>query len=236
MPRLSCAMIRWAISFGLFLAVGSNLVAVEPTGTLQTSEPVATDDRTGADEEQPPLPEWIHHGSRRDSETIVWVCSSKQFATVEEAEADVLAILRASVLEEIHKLQPAYTMRRRSELVSEEFLQSLVKNRHVQTFQRDFGTFFATMYRVWLQAELTPQTRQTLQTSYTHAIQEGRLIVLSTMLVGLLCVPLGIVTYGNICRWAGISSSRLLQALVSFLVIGGWAIGFMLLQQYVILF
>lgn len=236
MPRFSCVIIPWAISVGLLLPVANNLVAEEPTNTLRTSDPVATDDRTAPDEEQPSLPEWIHHGNRRDGEVIVWVCSSKQFATVEEAEADVLATLRATVLEELHKLHPDYPMRRRSELVSEKFLQSLIKNRHVQMVQRDFGTFFAPMYRVWLQAELTPLNRQAVQFSYTRAVQEGRLLVVSVILVGLLCLPLGIVSYGNICRWKGVSSSRLLQALVSLLVIGVWAISYVLLQRYVILF
>lgn len=236
MLRFSCTFIPWVISVGLPVVLASKLLAQEPESILRTSDPAATDDRTAPDEKQPPLPEWVHHGNRRDGEVSIWVCSSKQFATVEEAEADVLNNLRASVLEEIRKFLPEYPMRRKSELVSEEFLQSLIKNRHVQLFQRDFGTFFAPMYRVWLQVELTPLSRQAVQVSYTHAVREGRLLVVCVTLLGLLSVPLGILSYGNICRWAGISRSRLLQVLVSLLVIGAWAISFVLLQHYVTLF
>jgi hypothetical protein len=205
---------------------------VSATSVAQ-NDPVATDDRTTSTTKQP---DWVRAGIQRRGDVTILVCSSKQYATEAEANQDARAAVRDYLLEERLRTVPAEPFRLRTEPAVDHLIDGVVKDRYVEALQRDFGTMFATMYRVWLRAEVTPDTYHALRSAQLAQVREGRMVVAGSTLAALLCVPLGIVSYGQLNRWTRRRIPRILQSSVAAGVVGAWIAGWIALQQFVTLF
>uniref|UniRef100_A0A7C4QQL5 Uncharacterized protein n=1 Tax=Schlesneria paludicola TaxID=360056 RepID=A0A7C4QQL5_9PLAN len=208
--------------------------SVFPSPLVGGSDPAATDDRSQVQNAQAGAPDWVRAGSERRGEANYLVCASRQFSTVEEADADAKACLRELLLAEFRKVQASGVIRRPAVLDISRLIDGSVQDRYVETVQRDFGTFFAPMHRVWLRAEFSPAVHEALHAAHITAVQQGRLLVAGVVWAALLCLPLGVVSYGQLCRWVNCRRSRLLQAIVGTGVVGAWVAGFVLLQRLVI--
>jgi hypothetical protein len=209
--------------------------AAPPTSAIASANAIpATDDRSTVDESpSAPPPDWVRAGVQQRGKATEFVCSSRQYATVEEADAEARAAVREYLQAELHRETPEGPFRRRTTADLDGFVSSVIRDRYVESVQRDFGSLFATMYRVWLRAEITPEIRQRLWEAQTASLQEGRLIVAGSLLGGLLCIPLGIVTYGPLNRWSQRRYSRMWQGAVAAGVLSLWAVGLFLLRQLV---
>jgi hypothetical protein len=219
-------------------AVSTPLPAAATDGPVSPlvggADPVATDDRSLVQNAQAGAPDWVRTASERRGEANYLVCASRQFSTVEEADADAKACLRELLLDEFRKVQASHVIRRPAVLDISRLVDGSVQDRYVETVQRDFGTFFAPMHRVWLRAEFSPAVHEALHAAHITAVQQGRLLVAGVVWAALLCLPLGVVSYGQLCRWANCRGNRLLQAVVGTGVAGVWVAGFVLLQRLVI--
>jgi hypothetical protein len=211
-----------------------------PVSALQVSQnaltPLPTDDRTTVVESPAGPPSWVRAGVQKHGDVTTLVCSSQQFASVAEAEVDAQAAVRDYLLSERLRLAPSGPFGLKTSPSVEPLVQTVIRDRYTETLQRDFGSFFAPMHRVWLKAEITPTTVQQMQQAQVADLQEGRLLVAGSGLAALLCLPLGVVTYGQLNRWTNRRASRILQGAVSAAIVGLWTAGFVALQQFVNLF
>jgi len=215
-------------------APGTNdLVAMAPVSAAAAIP--ATDDRSSNDLKSTP-PEWVRAGVQRKGEVTTMVYSSKQYATEAEADADVTAALHEYLLGEYHRTNYSTAFGPRQPTSLQHMLPGVIKDRYVETIQRDFGSVFAPMYRVWLKAEITPATYQQFRSQYTAQLQETRLVTAGAGLAGLLCIPLAIVLYGQLNRWTSRRFSSILKTGFSAGVLGLWAVGAFVLARLVTVF
>jgi len=196
----------------------------------------ATDYRSSVVNAVNAAPDWVRGGVQRRGDVTMLVCSSKQFATEAEADVDARAAVRDYLLDEQRRNTGAEPFRLRATPSVDGQVASVIKDRYVETVQRDFGSMFATMYRVWLKAEITPATQAQLRAAHLANVQEGRMVVAGTGLGALLCIPLGIVTYGKLNRRLNHRFSRTLKAGVAAGVLALWSLGLLLLERTVTLF
>ena len=213
--------------------------AEPPVSALLASQtaltPLPTDDRSTVEPESF-TPSWVRAGVQRKGDVTTVVCSSQQFASVPEADADARAAVRDYLLGERLRTIPKESFGPRTAPSVDGLVDGVVKDRYVETIQRDFGTFFAPMHRVWLKAEVTPTTYNQMRAAYTAELQKSRLLVAGGALAALLCVPLGIITCGRLDRWTNHRFPRILQAGIGAAVLGLWGLGAAVLERFVTLF
>jgi hypothetical protein len=182
------------------------------------------------------LPDWITAGNSLVSGGRVLVISSQQYATAEEATADaqrqVLELLRV----DLALYHPNRFGLRRSTADSVG-TGSVIKNTYLQTVQRDFGSFFAPMHRMWYQVELSPQTREAYLLAARDESGPAHLGIVVAGFLSLLLAPVGIVIAGVLTR---ISSSRensrpLWYGIIGGLVVGLWLVIAQVLNRFVVL-
>lgn len=164
-------------------------------------------------------PEWIAAARRTDGESEFVVATSGQFATQEEAEADVLAraesLVRAD-FERTHGTHGEWT-------IPEPFLRDrVVRRRHVEQFVRGSAESPFLVRRLHAEVELSPAVRDELRPTWRRQIVEPRLWSLGTV-AGLLALACG-ATAGYLRLDAltqGQYRRRLKAAAVGLIVSGG---------------
>lgn len=209
--------------------------AVDAVAAAEVSEPPTADRTTSADSATSPTPEWIKAGTITQGERRFLVLSSKQYATQAEAEQDVgrqtVELLRQDLREHTRTawVQPG-------EIVGiPESLEGAIKQRHVETIQRDFGSFFAPMYRVWYQVELSPAVREPALVRWKGALTQSRLIATLGTLAALLMIPVGIVMHGVSNRATGGRANLLLKCLLVVMVVAVWLSGLAIFKSSLVL-
>jgi len=113
-------------------------------------------------------PAWIDQASIIDGECQYVVLSSQQYSTREEAEAELSRVASDLIRDDLQKIRPGSSQS--SWRPSIDAIRRLaIKQQYVEAVERDFGSFFHPMYRVWWQVELSPEVR----TGFLPSLRQG---------------------------------------------------------------
>jgi hypothetical protein len=220
------------------------VASIEPVSAVEAivasrpapiSEP-PTSDRTVVESSSPTgPPAWITAGTKTNGETQTLVVSSKQYATEGEAKQDADRQVVALLTEDLRK-HTSQTWIRPSEIIGlPEALPLAVRERYVEIVNRDFGSFFAPMYRVWYRVELSPRVRESGLIHWRGAVAESRMIMAGGGFLALLCVPLAVLAFGYGNRRTAGKARGPLAFGVSAVVLLAWLTGAKLFAKYFIL-
>jgi hypothetical protein len=165
------------------------------------------------------LPSWIREQPLGEGETRLVVLTSEQYATVEEAEQELLAktsrLLQADF---VNRSPGAGTWSIPEELVR----SAAIRKSHVEPIVRTSGVSDFRVYRVHWQTELSPAVRDSLYPAWRAQVVEKRLWSLGS-LFGLFTLVVATATaYLRLdTRTSGAYRRRLKLAAVSLIVAGG---------------
>lgn len=172
------------------------------------------------------MPAWTQAAQIDDGNKTLVTIPSKQFATIQEAESDAIGVAVNAVKEDVDQ--------NRGSAVAWEIPVELVKNhcirqRYVETIHRDFGLITADMYRVYLQVELSTESRAKFADSWQSQIVGNRLWVLGSV-AGLLTLIFGTVSsYFRLNSATNGAYRKRLKLAAASVVAGGGAIAWTLL-------
>ena len=184
-----------------------------------------------------PLPDWATQTSSGDEsaetdtdaadhgQTVV--IPGRQFATVEEAEADVARLAQQRIRQHIsrsHGLPADWTVP--ESLLAES---TLVPRRHIETISRKSGRFSFNVYRAWWEVSFSPAAEAVLEPVWQEQIVTGRLWALGG-LVALLTLLTGTAT--SYLRLDAVTAGRYrgrLKLAAVLLVLAGGGLGLALL-------
>ncbi|HUQ69283.1 MAG TPA: hypothetical protein VM165_07170 [Planctomycetaceae bacterium] len=197
-----------------------------------------TADRTTVEPTSPAgPPAWIKSVPQTNGEIQTLVISSKQYATQAEAENDASGQVMALLREDLRKYTSQTWVQPRDVIGTplSEVVGLAVREQYVETVNRDFGSFFAPMYRVWYRVELSPQVREPVLVRWRAALTESRMLAAGGGFLALLCVPLAVVTYGRCNRWTHGKARTPLAIGMTAVVLAAWVIGAKLIAVFVLL-
>lgn len=206
-------------------------LSAAPATPSGASSPKATGDLRSTSR-----PSWLQKGIAKEGDVTTVVLVSPLFATEQEAEESIrsesLTIIEKDLLSIVRNrpIQP------RMLGLFPTVLPYYVKDRFVESEQRDLGAVTAPMYRVWQKLELSPRTREQGLMLYRTEASQARLALVGAGLGGLLAIPLGVLVSARGTRWTHGRGRRLWQASSTMLVFGAWFAGLMWLRQFIVFF
>ncbi len=156
----------------------------ESTNTSKTQEKPATEltDRPKAE-----LPAWTQATKTQEGSKTLTTISSGQYTTIEEAEREAFGIAVATVKDDFDRNNsPVVAWKIPTELV----MNHCVRLQFDEKIHRDLGPIAADMHRVYLQVELSPETRSKFTDSWESQIVGNRLWALGSV-AGLLTLIFG---------------------------------------------
>lgn len=146
-----------------------------------------------------PAPDWMSSSEQRQRGEQLGVnrelrFSSGLYTTVEEAQAEVAQAaseaLRREFLIEFSRPAPNLSV--------PMILASLPHDEYVQTVQRDFGTFFAPMHRVWWRVKLSPEVKSEWWTMLRRGERASSLDWTGRCLAAACCLLGGLLAFGKV--------------------------------------
>jgi hypothetical protein len=165
---------------------------------------------------------WITAGSKSVGETASIVISSKQYATQAEAEQDAGRQVVALLRDDLRKHTSPAWVQPKEVIGIPEALGLAVRDQYVETVNRDFGSFFAPMYRLWYRVELSPKVREPGLVRWRAALAETRILTAGGGFLAILCVPLAVVAYGRCNRWTHGKARTPLACAMAAVVLSAW--------------
>ena len=183
-------------------------LAVATPAEPETTVPVSTADDSS-------LPEWARQPRTTEGDSTFVVVSSRQFATVEEVEADV----RAEALQ-VLKAELGLT----GDATAWKFPERAVdfRLRHEEEITRSVGDVDFRVYRVHRQLEISPETREAVVASWRDHTADRRLWALGGLVGFATLITAASSAYLRLdTRTRGHYRGRLKLATVSLIVAGG---------------
>jgi hypothetical protein len=167
------------------------------------------------------LPDWARSERVTLGSTSLVVLKSKQYASPDQAEQEVLQAAAEQFVQyfhQTHAAQGAWTL-------PTAFLKSqAIKHSCMQTIEHDFGRFTGRMYRAYVQLKLSPEVREQAYGMWRTQIVEQRLLLLGR-LVGFITLVL--VSGAGYFRLDGLTKGacrgRLKLAAAAVVLAGGMA-------------
>lgn len=194
-------------------------------------DPLPQDDRTTVNE---PTPDWLATGRHFFDGEELQVIASQQFATEAEARHDANTIVAELLTKDLAQFTRAPLRPRRSPVTGTD-VHRAVREEYLQSVQRDFGTFFAPMYRVWYKVELSPAVREPYLVGWRAQLVESRTLTVVSGFAALLLAPLGILFAAAARRATGGAGRGWIDLSALFGVLALWSVGAWVLNQYVVL-
>lgn len=194
-------------------------------------DPLPQDDRTTVNE---PTPDWLATGRHFFDGEELQVIASQQFATEAEARHDANTIVAELLTKDLAQFTRAPLRPRRSPVTGTD-VHRAVREEYVQSVQRDFGTFFAPMYRVWYKVELSPAVREPYLVGWRAQLVESRTLTVVSGFAALLLAPLGVLFAAAARRATGGAGREWIDLSALFGVLALWSVGAWVLNQYVVL-
>ncbi|MBX3449824.1 MAG: hypothetical protein KF777_09705 [Planctomycetaceae bacterium] len=136
----------------------------------------ATEDRTSSPADHP---KWLQNGETETDGTRTVVISSRQYATTAEAERELTAIAGNEALQDWASHSPYAVPYGDIAAPNREQLGPLVTRTYVEKVDRDFGSFYAPMYRLWWELTFSPETRGHLEPVLLDQVRGQRQTVVS---------------------------------------------------------
>ncbi|HUQ70429.1 MAG TPA: hypothetical protein VM165_12940, partial [Planctomycetaceae bacterium] len=149
------------------------------------------DDRTTTATTTPKRPAWTNLSEIKQGDVTHVVLASQQYSTIEEARQELAKSAKTLLTRDFESVYRTSAEGLRN--VSLDTLKVMaVRQEYVETVDRDFGSFYAPMHRVWWQLELSPEVRMNLRQIWKAQVQEfrtltvgGTLLVVTASLAGL---------------------------------------------------
>lgn len=192
------------------LSETSQLAVATPAEPEKTVPVSTTDDSS--------LPEWVRQPRIVDGDSTLVVVSSRQFATVEEAEADV----RDQALKAL-KAELGLT----GDTTAWKFPERAVdfRLRHEEEITRSVGDVEFRVYRVHRQLEISPETREAVVAAWRDHTVDRRLWALGGLVGFVTLITAASSAYLRLdTRTQGSYRGRLKLATVSLIVAVGLAV------------
>lgn len=181
------------------------------------------------------LPDWTRQTQTVIDGREVQVIVSQQYSTEAEAKADCDAQLRKKGEQLLREQwEPVFGGPRRPSF-DVNLPPFVITKTHVQTVQRDFGSFSAPMYRVWYQVQKSVNRDDAWRISWENEVKKSRTFLLGCVVGGLLLLPLSIVAAGQFSRMLGMQDSGGLVKLLVPAVAALWIAGAFWLNQSLLL-
>jgi|GEM_PF-2921929 len=221
--------------------IDTGLTRISETDAASALTPLNNDllpqaDRTRTTENAAALePAWIHGTLPPSVDGKLQVISSGQFASEDEARADANRQCVQLLATDLEPYISGVPFRWRRSALMTGPVSTAIQQQYVQQFERDFGSFFAPMYRVWYLVELSPRVREPAITMVKAESQEGRVIVAGVAFAALWLAPLGMVLAGRTVRALGVQSRGLVLAGMTFAVLSAWAATGLVLNEYLVI-
>jgi hypothetical protein len=178
-------------------------------------------------------PAWLVTGSNQRGEVTSTVLASKQYATEAEARSDADSQVSALVIRDFEPLRASAGVQPLTLPVHSGNVADVIKDRHTEVTEHDFGTFFAPMYRVWYRVETSPASRSEVFHRWQGELQQTRVWTVWAAGAALLCIPGGILLAGFLTRLAGPQSRAVFAPAMGAAVITAWMVGAMVLSRFV---
>jgi hypothetical protein len=124
------------------------------------------------------LPEWVAEKQLVVADKQLVVLTSQRFATVQEADDQVLQLARRAVADDLKKV---YSYEGEPPLSDSEIESMGFGRRHVEQSRRNSGTNTFTVYQVHRQLELSPSLRSALEPRWREQIVNKRLGILAAL-------------------------------------------------------
>lgn len=137
---------------------------------------VATEDRTSLSTDHP---KWLQNGESETEGTRTVVISSRQYATTEEAERELTTIAGNEALQDWARHSPHAVQYGDIAAPNRKQIAPLVTRTYVEKVDRDFGSFYAPMYRLWWELTFSEDTRSRLEPVLIEQVRGQRQTVVS---------------------------------------------------------
>jgi hypothetical protein len=147
-----------------------------PRHVAQPVALVATEDRTSSSTDHP---EWLQNGESETEGTRTVVIASGQYATVEEAERELTAWAGSHVIQDCTRHSTVAVKYGELAPPNRKQLAPFVTRTYVEKVDRDFGSFYAPMYRLWWELTFSPETRGRLEPILLDQVRGQRQTVVS---------------------------------------------------------
>ena len=173
------------------------------------------------------LPLTAEQRNERDAADGFVVLSSRQFATVEEAEAEVADATRERIMTTIsrqHGLPQTWTLPD-SVLADAQ----IIPRRHIETISRESGNVTFNVYRVWWEVAFTPEAMEQLEPVWKDQIVTSRLWSLGDLAALLTLLAGAATSYLRLDTLTGGRYRQRLKFAAVLLVVAGGALGAVLL-------
>lgn len=205
--------------------------------TPLNNDPLTQADRTQiAENPEKPEPEWMQGTLPTISDGRYEVIGSGQFASIEEARNDANRQCGQLLAADLHPFVSRVPFRQRRRDQTTGPVGPAIREEYVQQFERDFGSFFAPMYRVWYLVELSPRIREPVIAQVKAESQEGRVIAVAVAFAGLCLVPLGMILTGRMIRALGGRGRQLFPVFTSLVILCGWLFTAIMLNECIVIF
>lgn len=187
-PRVPVPQTRFERTIGSPSVPTPSSVQTLPASDTSPTVPTAStnltpnEDRTVADESSVKKPDWVTQPMRNSGDVVHAALSSQQYATVEEARNELARQVRTGLIKDFEHVY-GVKFNGINNLPVETIKSIAVRQEYVETVQRDFGSFFAPMHRVWWQFELSPVVRTDLHGIWKASAQENRTIMIGGSLI-----------------------------------------------------
>ena len=173
-----------------------------------------------SDEADSKLPDWAAEKRVEGGGQTLVVIDSQQYSTVEEADQTALAMAVQKVTEYVH--HDDFFLKTKWTAPVGLVKDHAIRQRYVETIERDFGTITAPMHRVHLQVELSDDVAADFLSSRRTAVVNHRLWALggtfgavSLLLAAVFaCLRLDASTGGAYRKRLGVAAVSLIAAVV----------------------
>lgn len=137
---------------------------------------VATEDRTSSSTEHP---EWLRTVETEKDGKRTLVIASGQYAIVDEAERELTAWAGNHILQDFIRHATVPVKYGKLAPPDRKQLAPFVTRTYVEKVDRDFGSFYAPMYRLWWELTFSPETRGHLEPVLLDQVRSQRQSVVS---------------------------------------------------------
>lgn len=222
--------------------IDTGLTRISETGAASALTPLNNDPLPQADRtvvaESPDKPEpiWLRGKVPMIPDGRLEVIASGQFASIEEARADARRQSTQLLATDLQPYVSRVPFRWQRTDMARAPSSNAIREEYVQQFERDFGSFFAPMYRVWYLVELSPRVREPVIAQVKAEAIEGRTIAAGVAFAAMWLAPLGMVLSARLVRALGGQGRSGIPILMGLVVLCGWIVTAIVLNESIVIF
>lgn len=170
-------------------------ITVSPTNVAPTSN--ASPNDTPA-KPVPQRPAWVDQTRVIDGDCTRIVLTSQQYATKEEAEAELRVAAVKLIEQDLLRIQTGEFRPQSWHPAAEDVIAHAVQQRYDEIAERDFGKFTHPMIRVSWQVELSPRVRTEFAPAWRRALISFRIILVAAIAINFTALATGSLMYFRI--------------------------------------